>query len=496
MANRFSVIALTTTVLLGILIYVLHLFQLVTPANEVYARSCALGLFIVSFLFLGWWQAKYYRLSWKHFYKNDTLIIICLSVLLASLFLCSRIGYYAVGFFAGAVLLHFFYRRKFYPLPKFFYFVFLYALLLFLGTIGTEKGFRFPNSTLSFYVLPLSLCFFRLSKTTLLRIAELFFKIAIVFLATCILYWWYNFLQLDANFITWIAEKTGYSVEMTAWEEQAKIHNSNYYSAYFFVTSWSYYYHPSFVSLILFFGLITGFYLYHKKNTNPTITKLELILYIVLCLFVIILMESRVGLVGFLFINAVTGLYYLKLKTKHFKIGLILYLLLGCASLYVLNDSVSDFVDDDARDAYRRIAISYVHDNFWWGSGFHQQRIALEQQAEMMENVLPDIIFPHTGNPIYYVHNQFLGNMVQFGIWGLLLLSAMLIAIAYYAVKKRSYLLQVMLSVVFLFMMIEEPLYVLKSIVCFLTFLMFFTAISESGKLTVSDTTEMISERK
>ena len=493
MFTRFSTIILILTAFLGGLIYMLHLFDLVTPANEVYARYCALGLFVGGVAFLGLQKAKNHKFSWDDIYKNNTLIVVSLTALLASLFLVSKISFYAIAIFAAASLMHFLYTRKFYAPPKFFYFIFVYGLLMLFGTIGTQKGFRFPDATLSFYVLPLSLCFFRLSKETLLRIGEFFFKTAILFMAICVLYWWFNFLHLDANLAEWIADKTYYFADMPNWIEQAKRHHLSWesmlangetiaFSAYFFVTSWSYYYHPSFISLILFFGLITGFYLYHKKDDTPAITKFELILYIMLCFLVMILMESRIGPVGILFIVAATGLYYLKLKTKHFKTGLAVYLLLGCAALYVLHNTGSRYANDEIRDAYRRVAVSYIQDNFWWGSGYYQQRLVLEPVAEKMKDQLPDLVYPHVSNPIYYVHNQFLGNMVQFGIWGLIVLLAVLVAIAYYAIKNRSYLLQMMLCIMVLFMLIEEPLYAQAGIVRFFAFLVFFVAISEAGK--------------
>jgi len=478
--KKFTLYTLSSIFFLGALIYVFHLFGLVTPANEVYVRFGAFGLFVASFALLGLQKTKKHRFSWDDIYKNNTLIIISLSVVLVSSFLKLEIGFYAIGIFVGASLLHFLYTRKFYPPNKLFYFVFLYALLLFFGTIGTKPGFHFPDRTLAFYVLPLSLCFFRLSKKTLLEIAEVFFKTGIVFLAICVLYWWYNFLHLDANFIEWITSKTNHPAEMIGWEQQVRKHNTNHFSAYFFVSSWSYYFHPSFIAFVLFFGLIIGFYLYHKRNLMPTITKFELILYIALCFFVLLLLQSRIGVVGFVFILAVTGLYYLKLKTKRFKIGLAIYLLLGCTSFFVLNDTASEFVNDDVRNNYRRIAVSYIQDNFWWGSGYFQQQIVLEQQAETMKDILSYSIFPHINHPIHYVHNQFLGDMVQFGIWGLLVLLAMLVAIAYYAIKNRSYLLQMMLLITVLFMMIEEPLYTQVGIIRFTVFLVFFVAISKA----------------
>lgn len=479
--NWFPIVVLASIFLVGTVVYIFHLFKLVTAKNEVYVRFGALILFVVGFVILGFQKAKKHRFSWGDLYKNTTLISVALTILLVSSFLYVRVGFYAVGFCVAAVLFYLFYNRKFYSLPRFFYFVIVYALLLVFGTIGTKQGFHFPDRLIPYFVLPLLLCFCRLSRENLFRIAEMFFKASIIFLAVCVLYWWYNFLHLDADFLSWITQKNGYFVEMIGWEEQAKKYDSlNYYSAFFFVTSWSGYYHPSFVSFILFFGLILGFYLFYKKNEIQAITKIELALYIALCLFVILLLESRIGVVGFLFIIAATGLYYLKLKKRYFKIGLAVYLVLACLVLSMFNDKISGFVNDDVRDAYQDIAVSYIQENFWWGSGFRQQQMVLEQQVEKMKDMLPEYVYPHNNHPIYYVHNQFLGDMVQFGILGLMALLAMLVAITYYAVKNRSYLLQMFLSVLVLFMMIEEPFYSQAATIHILTFLVFFTALSKN----------------
>ncbi len=493
MGIRFSFVILSITALLGGIIYGLHLLGLVTPANEVYARFSALGLFIAGFVLLGWQKARHHRFSKDDFFKNNTLIIIFLTILLVSILLKPQVGYYTIGFFVGISFLHSLYSQKFYPPPTFFYFVILYALLLLFGTIGTENGFHFPDKILSFYLLPLSLCFFRLPQKTILRIGAIFFKMGIVFLTLCLLYWWFNFLFLDANLNDWIGGKTSYLAQMTGWERQAKImdrfvletigwENIASYPARFFVLSWSYFYHPSFVSLVLFFGLITGFYLYHKKPLLSTVSKWELILYILLFFSVIMLMQSRIGLVGLLFIIAATGIYCLKLKTKYFSAGLAIYFLLGGAGFCVLKDKISGFTNDEIRNVYRQIAVSYIQDHFWWGDGYGQQHSALKKEAENIKENLPQWIYPHSPTRISYTCNQFLGNMVQYGIWGLLALVLLLGAIAHYAIKNRSYLLQMMTGVLILFMMIEEPLYVLQGIVPVLTFLIFFTAISESEK--------------
>jgi hypothetical protein len=483
MAIRFPFVVLIFTVLLGGLIYILHLNGLVTPANEVYARFTALGLFCAGFVILCWQKGRHHRFSWDDFYKNDTLIVVSLTLLLVSLFFVQQIGFYLIGLVVVAAVVRFCYTRKFYPPPNVFYFVFLYALLMFFGTIGTQKGFHFPDRTLAFYVLPLSLCFFRLSKESLLKIANVFFKSTVVFLIICVLYWWYNFLYLDAEFFSWIFGKSSYDIETPLRNMPGLVANLrfggdaesiSYLSSHFFVSLWTYYDHSSFVSLVLFAGLTVGFFLFFQKN----ITMFELILCVVLCFFVVLLLQSRVGFVGTLLITIASILYYLLKKNRRLAIAFGLCVLVAGSILYAKSEKVSGYTDDKIREAYNQVAISYIKDNFWWGSGYHQQQMALEQRAEVMRETLEYPVYP----PMFYVHNQFLGDMVQFGIWGLATLLLMLGAIAYYAIKNRSYLLQTMLLYAILFMTIEEPLYVQVGILRLFTFFVFFVAIAESSK--------------
>ncbi|MDR1951213.1 MAG: O-antigen ligase family protein [Bacteroidales bacterium] len=473
MTIRFSHVVLISTILLGGLIYVLHLRGFVTPANEVYARFCAIGIFSAGFLLLALQKARPHHVSWADFYKNDTLIIVSLTLLLASSFVLRDIAEYLVAHVGVAALSHFCYTRKFYPPIKLFYFVFLYALLMFFGTIGTQKGFHFPERTLTFYVLPLSLCFFRLSKETLLKIGEVFFKMAIIFTVVCILYWWYNFLYLDTIFSDWVLKKTAFCAVI---DEE----NILCQSSYFWVNKWSGYYHPSFISFVLFFGLIISFYLHSQKR----ISKFELILSIALCFSTVTLMQSRIGIVGVLLIAVVSELYYLLKNGKRLAaLAFSVCVLIVGVGLHGQREKIDfEFTEDKIRETYNQIAVSYIKDNFWWGSGFRDQREAMQQQAEMMKDELPPFVYPHTEFPIYYVHNQFYGDMVQFGIWGLIALLLMLGAIAFYAIKNRCYLLQMTLFATFLLMVIEEPFYIAHSFVRFALFLVFFVAIIESEK--------------
>ena len=88
---------------------------------------------------------------------------------------------------------------------------------------------------------------------------------------------------------------------------------------------------------------------------------------------------------------------------------------------------------------------------------------------------------PKSINKKTYVHNQFLGEMVQFGISGLIVLLVVMAGLVFYSFKSRSYLLQMLLFVYILFMLVEEPLYVQPGITRFIVFFALFAAIGETN---------------
>jgi O-antigen ligase len=130
---------------------------------------------------------------------------------------------------------------------------------------------------------------------------------------------------------------------------------------------------------------------------------------------------------------------------------------------------------DNTRKTDYTLAINYIQNHVLWGCGYQQQTTALREQEEVMKDVLPKIL-----NKKCYVHNQLLGDMVQFGIWGGLALLALFFGIIFYAIKKRSYPLLMFILTMILFMQIEEPLYRQAGITRFSVFLVYFVALAQS----------------
>jgi len=469
--NKFLYIALIFSILSFISIYVLSLFNLAKIENEKVVRFVAIGVFFIAALAVAINEAKGYKFSITKIFKSNLLVTITFSALLVLCISNKHIGIYASSVFVGAALFTLLCNGKIYNPSWCYYFLFFYAIFLLFGTIGTPKGFHFPEMTYSFYLLPISFIAFQFSKETLEKIARFFFRAMFIYLIVSILYWWFNFQYLDATFADWATKKIHFPLHIADWHSLNYLSTYDLYPAFNFVSCWTYYCHPSYNSLVLFFALISGFYLFFKTKVN----KIELIFFVFVLLFFQILIQSRIGLIGTFFILIISIFYYFRKNLKKLKIILLICLLIGGCIFVFFNKNLQNYLHDDVRKTDYTLAINYIQDHIFWGSGYYQQTTALREQEEIMKDVLPKVF-----SSKYYVHNQLLGNMVQFGIWGGIALLILLFGIIFYAIKKRSYPLLMFILTLILFMQIEEPIYGQTGITRFCVFFVYFVALAQS----------------
>ena len=457
--SYFSLLILFFTPLAIGFIYRLYSAQIFVnePHTEMFGNILLTGFAVLS-LIIFLTEIITHRKILQPLFSVDTFVFISLTLLLVLSVFKKEVGIYATGFFVLFALMSLFVHEKFYTLNNVYFFIFLYAVCLMLGTIYTPRGFYFPEMTYSFYVLPLAFSLFRLKKQSLLLIFKIVFRIMAVYMAVSIVYWWFNLLVLNMSALEWITTK--------------------FPPAYFYVGKWGHYSHPSYISLVLFSTLISGFYLNFKKDKDVTLSKFELITYFGLCLGFVLVMESRIGLVELIIIIVISLLCYIRLKTNYLKHALVLAVLAGVIIVMAGENKFSRLIHDGVRKADFTLAVNYIKEHPVTGAGYHQQRAALEYQDKKMTDVTRPVDAP----PITYTHNQFLGDMVQFRIPGLLPLLILLGGLVWYAFKSRSYLLQLYMLIYLLFMLIEEPLYAQEGITRFMAFLCLFIHISECDK--------------
>ncbi len=458
--NLYSTILIVFTILSLLFIKLFHKQIDIILANSINFGNLLLIFFVAAFVIVGIIESDIIKKP-KSAFTIHGLLILSISTLLVLSIFNRWVGIYATAFFIICTLIYFIKNGKVYAINPVFLLVFAYAILEFIGTIGTKIGFRFPEMTYSFYLIPIAFSCFRIEKETLLRILRFLFRVILVFMSFSIINWFFNIIHFQVGIVEWITKKT----------------NVNGMAAYEYVCSWSHYKHPSYINLVLIPTLFSGFYIHHKKQEKSYISQLELAVFVVFCLFLELLMESRIGLVGVVFVLVINTLYYLHIKKIYFKIVLIAFLVIGGAGLVVMEHSVSSFISDPVRKTDSALAIHYIKDHLWWGAGYDEEYIVLKQQEMEMSGVLPKLNQPKT-----YVHNSLLGNMVQYGIPGAVILVVMMVGLFWYSLQSRNYLLQMFVCLYLLFMMIEEPLYVQEGITRFMVFLTFFIHIIDNER--------------
>jgi len=424
--------------------------------NETIATNALQALFVLLFITLSFFEKK--RKIKSLFSIRSFLIFTLTGFLVFSI--NQDMGIYATVVFLFASLFFVIKEKKFYKFNRIHYVLIGYAIFRVLGTIGTVHGFYFPDKYLSFFLVPLAFSCFHFEKATMLHILRVFIRMMMIYMAFTLLYWWYNIQFLNANILDWVTLKTNYFGK----------------AAYEWASGWSGYPHPSYVCLVLFSGLIAIIYMVYNKHLGLTI--FDLLIYSILLLFSIAVMESRIGFVCYVFIYVFSGLYLLYLKRWHFKLALGILMAFSSISIIAFKDLAYRFAFDNIRETFYIYSIEYIKSHPWWGSGSQEQYIALQQEAIKMQKQIP-IIWNQS-----YIHNQFLGNMVQYGVWGALILLILLAFWFGYSIRSRNFLLQLFLCVVVFYMMIEEPLTGQAGITRVVLFFSFFVAFNDSEKKT------------
>lgn len=230
--------------------------------------------------------------------------------------------------------------------------------------------------------------------------------------------------------------------------------------------AWSGTGHPSFNALWLMAGLACSFYLKDKRS----ITYTELVASCFLIFFIVIITQSRVGSVMW-FIITLSGFIYI---LRHHKYILWTSLsLLGIISVcfgITHVETLRAIYSDPIRLALTQIATDYLRVEPWTGCGLGGMTY------EYLESVIGYEFkswWPQYNAATIYPHNQFLGDWMQSGIIGLVVLLNLLFCGFYEAVKQHNYIAVSYLLALFFFMLIEMPFHFLGGTTIIAFFLCF-----------------------
>jgi hypothetical protein len=380
----------------------------------------------------------------KSNFSWDNILTVSLFFLLISTVLSVNVSItVTVLFVVLAVLFAIVKKKHFQPHPL-FYFMAAYYLFQYVGllwSIDPAYGWRFVGRGLSFIVLPLAFGFYSVSEEKKNLLLRIFFRFLEVYLLMVIVAYFYQveFHKVDFG--------VGFHLK------------KNYFSSpvppgvdYYLLLGWAGYNHPTFVSFILTLMFGIGFYLWQNDNSPQTvkISGFEMGFYGFMTAVVILLLQSRIGMIMFPFGIFLTLLYSLR-KKKKLALSVIVFsaFLVLSAGFYIYKNYRGYFYDRP-REIQTDIVLSFLKDHYLLGTGTGGMKVLIPW-------------FPTA-------HNQFLGDLFHLGITGLLLLLSLMGSSFYFACKDKNFLLLYFLLIYFVMMQIEMPLSLQKGITYFTLF--------------------------
>lgn len=383
-------------------------------------------------------QLPKWNFSW------DNIITLSLFFLLISTVLSVNVSITAtVIFVIMAVLFSTVKKKHFQPHPL-FYFIAAYYLFQYVGllwSLDPTYGWRFVGRGLSFLLLPLAFGFYSVSEKKKNLLLRIFFRFLEIYLLMVIVAYFYQveFHKVDFG--------VGFHLK------------KNYFSTpvppgvdYHLLLGWAGYNHPTFVSFILTLMYGIGFYLWKNDNSLKIvkISRFEMVFYGFMTAVVILLLQSRIGMIMFPFGIFLTLLYSLRKKKKLvFSVVVFSGILALLSGIYIYKN-FRGYFSDRPRELQTDIVLSFLKDHYLLGTGTGGMKVLI---------------------PWYpTAHNQFLGDLFHLGIPGLLLLLALMGSSFYFAIKDKNFPLLYFLVIYFIMMQIEMPLSLQKGITYFTLF--------------------------
>lgn len=359
--------------------------------------------------------------------------------------------------FALCVLFYLYKQRKIYKPDPIYYLFFAYFLIHVVSLLwvkNIEIGLRRIDVYIPFVIIPLLFCFFRLRDKEIKTIMFVFYKGIVIFIFISLCCWLYQSAFYDIPLSEWLTLKKKYIIH----EENTII------SIYNAIFAWSNYPHPTYNSLGYLFGLAVGFFLY-KKGDEKKISWVELLLVILSSLLLLVITQSRTGLVMWLLVVFFGLAFLLKEKKKILGVYLACSIIAACLFGFCFSAKISDFLNDATRRQNIDTSWAYIKSNPWLGTG-------VGGMAEIMDSneFAQSLGYPKARVQLANPHNQFLGDLMQTGILGLTISCLMVFYIFYKSIKHRNWLLFMFQMCYLQVMLIEMPLYLSKGIFYYLLF--------------------------
>lgn len=385
----------------------------------------------------------------KQTFQKKILLTGLISLLIAINYRINT-GYFFTIVFSLSVVIYFLFEKKIYKLSFFGLLIILYFAINVISLLWTSKlndGILLLRHLSPLVFIPFIFCFFKLKKKDFDLIFLILFRSSMlfVFFSICSRVIQSRFLNIPI-FPDSIFEKI--------------ILNS--IDSFAIVFAWSNYIHPTYIGLLLLFSLATGWYLLFKSDTEDGVTITEFAFMIITTFLLVILSASRFMFVGWLIVNTSGVLYLLRKNKKVIKYAIAALAIFTVVFTIRYSNKISDFYKDPLRVCHYKAAYQSINDNTWHGTGLGGMTTYINYDNPIYAHLVILPVFTHR-----HPHNQFIGDLMQTGVFGLVTIIFIVAYLLFSSFKYRNWLLLVY-SVLFLLLMnIEMPLIYEKGIFYF-----------------------------
>ncbi|MDR0581869.1 MAG: O-antigen ligase family protein [Prevotellaceae bacterium] len=383
------------------------------------------------------------------FFSTDFLLSAILCLYAASLYFSNRTVVCATVLMvaAGAALV--IYRTgcgkqklsRPHPLVYGWLAVYVVRVVWLLFSNNPQNGLRWIDTGLPFILFPLLFQYLPWNERILKTVLVFFVRFTWLFCAVTLFTVAWHSIDVPVNMKEWL------------------LHPKSYPFAY----TWTNYDQPSFLCVIYLMALPAGLYLKRKYGAVSTV---EIITLIIVEAAMLAFTGARVGFIILPVLLLWMLFYRISFKRKMVAVG-ALGILAGAMVMALLGwqNQFTDRFKDPARIQLWETAMASIKEKPLLGTGTGGMD-AVIGTPEMTEKI---------GQTLSYPHNQYLGEVMHFGIIGATALFGTLAYLLVWAFRKKDFLLQSLLFILFIFMFTEMPLDSHKGINFFLFFISIFT---------------------
>jgi O-antigen ligase len=270
------------------------------------------------------------------------------------------------------------------------------------------------------------------------------------------------------SLLCWVYESSRLDIPLSDWFILHK-HPFAFQMSFSIVYSWFGYNHPTYHSIEYLIAIASGFYLFNRKKNESIINAFELVSLVISSFVLNTIVQSRICLIGLILITGI-GIASLIYQKRKLFIGYVsCCIIVAFISVQFFSSRFSSFVTDPAREQLYTTAFNHIKSNVILGTGIGGLPAIMESNE-----IAKSLGYPSALDGVANPHNQFVGDLMQVGVFGLLVIVFMLASLFYTSLRKRNWMLFTFLLIFTLIMSIEMPLYLLKGTTFFVPFVCLF----------------------